>query len=1193
MFADGTWNVTKETISKSAGRDLKDLGNTADVESDSSDENVKREKSFSKIPKALKIGRIQDIKRRMFSSNVKHTQTEGVKYKSESSQYILKSKSIETMFKPTTKMVSSQTPKKIYGTKSIQTRDEKQKSQKFVNKCVQTLYDANKLEQLKKEIAKLKNANEDLKIEKLQESLLPHSDSDLKREGSLKAVEIRSMPSTSKLAIIESKRPISHSVRSTEDEDDVFETVVPDSTVVPASMAGDTVKNLEALCKKLQKENNRLIVESKKLQPSNTKTEMVKVKSEVPNKESSSKKTKGKDLIKISSEENLYKKLIDENKRLIKEKGSDELPILCKKLQNENDRLIKAKSDVDVKNKNLNDANKVLEKKINKSPLPEAQERLKEGAQQGQNLYKKLIDENKRLMKEKSSDQLPILCKKLQNENDRLIKAKSDDNVKNKNLNDANKILEKKINKSPLPEAQERLKEGALIELKRAEEKIKTLQKENNQLAQRVKTEQKLKEGVLSEVERLNTKMSKIDSQLLCKKLQEENNRLISKNKDIISMNNEPEVISINHMPSFANIVKSEAPGQKVSNDDTPSDGTELYKKLITENQRLMKNNSSDKFKCLCQELQNENNRLIKEHAEINKKQQDSPRDTKKHQDTKKILKALTRAEEKVKALENEKNQLEKKVKIEIKLKEAALKPTNDNLIDLVVYKKLLSENERLMQKTDDKLQCLCNELQDENDRLMKVNKEAIKNLQDLEKTKKILEKSKPNHLPNEQERLKSQLAWAEKKNKALEKEKDQLQKKIKPNVIDPIIYKKLLSENERLMQITKPKDNDNLQNLCNELQKENDRLIKAIQKKESLPEAYDILKHENEQLMKLNKELEYLKDEHHALSMSSNDDDLDCRHRALSSSTKTIDSGVFDNSVTVHDIPINIENSPAEPTTNTGLKQLCQYLQKENQRLITEKTKRNVEINMPSDEVTNLKKKILLLQKCQQDELTCMQDDLDAQESRYQHAHKELAKMREENQILEEDLEDVFKQKVQAESHNKELETFVEALEEDNAIVAQENDRLKKIAITKHVHDNNKSATDELGLINAQLIKENEDLKETLTNDRTKLNQANLEADKLAQDVKELLQREDDRFDDYEGEIKALEQDLENQYTQRVASEKERQEMEFAIDQLRSANQKYADQNAELADVNGKNKDDKNKLAVLEKENKGSLNYK
>jgi len=65
------------------------------------------------------------------------------------------------MFKPQTRMISSQTSKTIQSTKSIQTKEiEKRKNVKSMNKFVQTLYDANKIEQLKKEIEKLRLANE-------------------------------------------------------------------------------------------------------------------------------------------------------------------------------------------------------------------------------------------------------------------------------------------------------------------------------------------------------------------------------------------------------------------------------------------------------------------------------------------------------------------------------------------------------------------------------------------------------------------------------------------------------------------------------------------------------------------------------------------------------------------------------------------------------------------------------------------------------------------------------------------------------------------------------------------------------------------------------------------------------------------------------------------------------------------------
>ena len=169
------------------------------------------------------------------------------------------------------------------------------------------------------------------------------------------------------------------------------------------------------------------------------------------------------------------------------------------------------------------------------------------------------------------------------------------------------------------------------------------------------------------------------------------------------------------------------------------------------------------------------------------------------------------------------------------------------------------------------------------------------------------------------------------------------------------------------------------------------------------------------------------------------------------------------------------------------------------------------------------------------------------SKEAECQNSDKELEKLREENQILEEDLEDVFKQKIQAESQNKELEKIIDTLEDDNAMIHQENGRLKKLGLVKHVTDEPKF--DELEEINADLTRENEELKEILTEDRTKLNQANQEVDKLQQDVKALLEKEGEKYDEYENEIKALEDDLEDQYKQRVILEKEKKDMELTWD--------------------------------------------
>ena len=82
------------------------------------------------------------------------------------------------------------------------------------------------------------------------------------------------------------------------------------------------------------------------------------------------------------------------------------------------------------------------------------------------------------------------------------------------------------------------------------------------------------------------------------------------------------------------------------------------------------------------------------------------------------------------------------------------------------------------------------------------------------------------------------------------------------------------------------------------------------------------------------------------------------------------------------------------------------------------------------------------------------------------------------------------------AEAHAKELEKIIDTLEDDNAIIHDEISRLKKFGIVKHVQ--NEPKFDELEEINADLAKENEELRQIQTDDRTRLNQANQEVDQL-----------------------------------------------------------------------------------------------
>ena len=138
------------------------------------------------------------FKRKLFNNNVKQTQTEVVSYKDSKSQTKISTKTVATA-PESFKMKTSgfQTIKITSASKNVQTKEEK-RSLKFVNQFSQTLFDADKLEKLKKEIARLKG---DKEIEEIQ-NRVNHEISQPVR---------KTMPSTSKIAVVEKRRASSHS----------------------------------------------------------------------------------------------------------------------------------------------------------------------------------------------------------------------------------------------------------------------------------------------------------------------------------------------------------------------------------------------------------------------------------------------------------------------------------------------------------------------------------------------------------------------------------------------------------------------------------------------------------------------------------------------------------------------------------------------------------------------------------------------------------------------------------------------------------------------------------------------------------------------------------------------------------------------------------------------------------------------
>ena len=95
------------------------------------------------------------------------------------------------------KTAGFQTIKIPSASKNIQTKEEK-RNLKLVNQFSQTLFDAEQLEKLKKEIARLKG---DAKIEEIQNRVNQEINQPVRK----------TMPSTSKIAVVEKRRASSHS----------------------------------------------------------------------------------------------------------------------------------------------------------------------------------------------------------------------------------------------------------------------------------------------------------------------------------------------------------------------------------------------------------------------------------------------------------------------------------------------------------------------------------------------------------------------------------------------------------------------------------------------------------------------------------------------------------------------------------------------------------------------------------------------------------------------------------------------------------------------------------------------------------------------------------------------------------------------------------------------------------------------
>ena len=151
-----------------------------------------------KRPGTSKSSKLKNFKRKLFNNNVKQTQTDNKSVKESKTQTKISTKTAFTSPEPfKMKTAGFQTIKIPSASKNIQTKEEK-RNLKLVNQFSQTLFDAEQLEKLKKEIARLKG---DAKIEEIQNRVNQEINQPVRK----------TMPSTSKIAVVEKRRASSHS----------------------------------------------------------------------------------------------------------------------------------------------------------------------------------------------------------------------------------------------------------------------------------------------------------------------------------------------------------------------------------------------------------------------------------------------------------------------------------------------------------------------------------------------------------------------------------------------------------------------------------------------------------------------------------------------------------------------------------------------------------------------------------------------------------------------------------------------------------------------------------------------------------------------------------------------------------------------------------------------------------------------
>ncbi|CBY18537.1 unnamed protein product [Oikopleura dioica] len=739
--------------------------------------------------------------------------------------------------------------------------------------------------------------------------------------------------------------------------------------------------------------------------------------------------------------------------------------------------------------------------------------------------------------------------------------------IDEKSLADAkhqNKLLNQTLDS--VKSSVEDLKNASFQEDKETEEKIQALEEEKSEKIKVIKNLEETIESLEEQIEDLNGENEKSRDEKL---------KTLAKIKLLEDAQNEKEDLEDELEKNRSNLaalekkIKDQDEAIQDLEEELNNKTTEIVnlKQKVSELESELATDKGDKAKALLvtKELNDRKEEIdfLKEEIENLKSENSQLAKNQESEDDRKkkllVAKELAERKEEIKKLNKELDEL-KKSQTKIKTKDQSTKtlpkPTSSKTMqtEKIKNEKMVNKqvNTLFDMKRVEEIKQMAEELKRENAKLKETQESeedgakkafVAKELKKIRTTRpaKLLIAKELKDREDEISKLKQALAVEEQNAKnaadpnkiteledeiaALEDERDRALAKIKglekdlefSKVLEDEVDKKekeILAKDEQIQayEETIAENNRKLKDLL-VLKKAAEKVSETEAANETLKTEISEIKEERDELKS---ELEVVRN---AQDADSSAEGLEGK-KPLTGSTKTLDSGIFDKTHTLEDIPLgsSSENIRSEPQMI-----IIQRLQVENERLIAER-----------DSVGDID----TLKKEYQDEKAHLEEDLDHQQQKLTQLTGELQKLLQVKAGLEEDLELKNEDLQAVEEDLEDVKSKLKNVQADNDELVDDNEnRLKELVAIKALKDRSgtiddlENERDELKREKAELEDEKAALEEDL---ETKFKEA-LVAHKTVEQLKllnengeEELAKLNDAYQDLEAELREKDAEME-----------------------------------------------------------------